>query len=181
MNFEFLIKILYLLLPAAVTNMMPVFVRKINFLDYPLDFNLKFFGCRLFGKNKTFRGLVFGILGSIIVVLLQTFLYRYEFFSNLSLINYNLVNSIGFGFLIGFSVLLGDLVGSFVKRRFGFKPGEHLFILDQINGGVGFALLIVLPYFRSLSLALGVILVWFVGHLVIKYLGYLLGIYKEKI
>lgn len=181
MNFIFLLKILYLLLPAAFANMVPVFMKKMNFLNYPLDFKLKFFGNRLFGNNKTFRGLVFGIIGSIVVVLLQSFLYEYEFFLNINLVNYSLVNVFGFGFLVGFGVLFGDLVSSFIKRRFGFKSGEHFFILDQINGGLGFGFLIVLTYFKSWNLFLWVILIWFVGHLVIKYIGYLLGIYKEKI
>lgn len=181
MNFMFLLKILYLLLPAAFANMIPVFFRKINFLNYPLDFKLKFFGNRLFGNNKTFRGLIFGILGSEIIVLLQSFLYKYELFFNISLVNYNLVNILGFGFLVGFGVLFGDLVSSFVKRRFSFKSGEHFFVLDQINGGLGFGFFIVLSYFKSWGLFLWVILVWFFGHLVIKYLGYLFGMYKEKI
>lgn len=181
MSFVFFFSILYLLIPAAITNMIPVFMRKIDFLNYPIDFNLKIFDTRLFGKNKTFRGLIFGIFGSMIVVLLQGFLYKYEIFFNISLINYSLINPLSFGFLVGFSVLFGDLIGSFIKRRFNFKPGEHFFVLDQINGGLGFGLLIILPYFRSWSLFLWVILSWFIGHLVLKYFGYLLGLYKEKI
>ena len=181
MSFVFLLKILYLLLPGAIANMTPVFVRKIKFLDYPLDFNLKFFGKRLFGKNKTFRGLIFGILASILIVLLQSFLYKYKNFYDISFVGYNNINIFGFGFLIGFGVLFGDLAGSFVKGRFGFKPGEHFFVLDQINGGIGFGLFVVLPYFMSWNLFFWMILVWFIGHLIIKYLGYLFGIGKEKI
>ncbi len=182
MSLIFLMQILYLLVPAAFANMAPVFVKnKFNFLDYPVDFRLIFFGRRLFGDNKTFRGFIFGIFSSILIVFIQSFLYRYEIFAKISLISYNEINILVFGFLIGFSVLLGDLISSFIKRRFNFKPGESFYILDQVNGGLGFVFVIIPIYFKSWSLALWIVLIWLLGHLVIKYLGYLFRFEKKKI
>lgn len=192
MSFLFIIQILYLLVPAAVANMAPVFAKKINFLNYSVDFGLKIGKNRLFGTNKTFRGFFFGVLGSIIFVLLQRILFNYRFFRNLSLVDYGEINLILFGFLIGFGVLFGDLIGSFIKRRLKVGPGKSLLVIDQINGGFGFALFIFIFYaftedlhlyfdIGSLLFLLSIVLIWGIGHLIIKYLGYLLGIDKKKI
>ncbi len=181
MSLVFIIHILYLLIPGAFANMAPVLFKKFNFLNYPVDFGLKFGKNRLFGTNKTFRGFFFGILGSIIFVFIQRILFNYELFRNISLIDYSKINLILFGFLIGFSVLFGDLIGSFIKRRLNVGPGKSLFIVDQVNGGVGFALFVIPFYFKSWSLALWILIIWTIGHLIIKYFGYLLKIDKEKI
>ena len=181
MIFLFLLKLTYFLIPGAFANMIPVFVKKLNFFNYPLDFRMNFFGERLFGANKTFRGLFFGIGIAIILLFFQQILYNYRFFKNLSLIDYSMVNFLLFGFLTGFGVLVGDLIGSFLKRRLYVAPGKSLLIVDQINGGFGLAIFIVPVYFKSLIFAIWIILAWTIGHFILKYLGYLLKLYKEKI
>lgn len=181
MSLIFLLRVLYLIVPAAIANMMPVFVKKINFINYPIDFKVNFTGKRLLGDNKTFRGLFFGIIGSIIIVFIQKYLFSYEIFRNISLIDYSEINFILFGFLGGFGVLFGDLIGSFIKRRLDIAPGKSLFMIDQINGGFGFVLLTGLFYLRSWSLIFWILLIWTVGHFALKYVGYLFNIYKEKI
>lgn len=191
MSFNFIFGVLYLLIPGAIANIIPAIIKNhFKFLAYPIDFRINLFGKRLFGDNKTFRGLIWGIIGSIVIVFLQKILYEYNFFSNLSLVDYSEINFLLFGFLIGFGVLFGDLVGSFIKRRFDFKPGESFYVLDQINGGFGFALFLSIFYVLNQGLnfdtgtfifMLLMILIWGIGHLIIKYLGFLFGIYKEKI
>lgn len=172
--------VIYFLVPAALANMAPVFVKKFNFLNYPVDFKLKINGKRIFGDNKTFRGLFLGIISAIIFVFVQKYLYNFEFFESLSIVDYASVNSLLLGFFVGSGVLIGDLVGSFIKRRFSFRPGESFLILDQVNGGIGIAFVSYF-YFKSWILILWIILIWLIGHFIIKYLGYLLNIYKEKI
>ncbi len=182
MSFYLILQIIYLLIPAAVANMVPVFVRNhFKFLAKPLDIGLSFYGKRILGSHKTFRGLIFGMLGSLVVVFIQNLIYANEFFYNLSLIDYSSINLLVFGIFAGFFVLLFDSIASFVKRRLNFKPGERFYILDQINGGLGFSLFIFLFYIRSWPLFIIIILVWIIGHFLLKYLGYILGIDKEKI
>lgn len=176
-----ILQIIYLLIPAGVANIIPILVKKIKFLDYPVDFNLKLFGKSFLGRNKTFRGLFFGIIGGMIFVIIQFFLYRFEFFKNLSLVNYSEINILFFGFLVGFSVLVGDLIGSFVKRRFSFKPGQSFYVLDQMDSIIGFIIFVVPIYFKSWYILVWLVLVWLVGHLIFKYIGYLCKLNKEKI
>src|SRR3989344_8741788 len=96
-------KVAYLLVPAIFANITPVLVKKhFKKLDYPIDFGIKIFGKRIFGKNKTFRGFIFGMLISLIFALIQKLLHNYDFFKSLSLINYSSVNIILFGLLCGF-------------------------------------------------------------------------------
>ena len=177
-----LFQIVCLLIPAAIANIVPVIARKINFLNYPVDFGFKLGKNRLFGENKTFRGFFFGILFSILVVYLQKLLFGTYYFNALSLVNYNSINFILFGFLIGFSVLFGDLIGSFIKRRFNFKSGESFYFLDQVNSALGLVILFVPFYFTNyLEISFWVLIVWTLGHLIVKYVGYFFGFDDKKV
>ena len=106
----FILKCIYLMLPAYFANMSPVIFKKINFLDYPVDFNKKISGQPIFGRNKTFRGFFFGVISAIVIAYLQFLLYNADFFNKLSFTDYN--NWILFGFLMGFGALAGDLAKS---------------------------------------------------------------------
>ena len=105
------------LIPAGIANIAPIIVKKINLFDYPVDANKLFYGQPLFGRNKTFRGFVFGSIFAAIV-------------SQLTLGN------LKFGFFTGLLALLGDLIGSFMKRRLEIKPGDMCIPLDQIDWSI---------------------------------------------
>ena len=88
MDILYLIKIIYFILPAAFANMAPVLVKKLAALNVPLDFNMNFYGKRLFGKNKTWRGLVFGVLFAMLISLLQAYLYQFNIIKSISFLDY---------------------------------------------------------------------------------------------
>ena len=111
--FIFVLKCVYFMLPAYFANMAPVFFRKIKFLDIPIDVNKKFLGKPIFGKNKTYRGLFFGILLGFLVFLLQKSLS--EQLNAISLIDYSSVPLI-LGILLSAGAIVGDLIKSFIKR-----------------------------------------------------------------
>ena len=48
----FILSCIYFLLPAGFANMAPVLVKKLNFLDYPIDFSFNIKGKRIFGMWK---------------------------------------------------------------------------------------------------------------------------------
>lgn len=175
---DILIKTLWLLLPALFANSTPILFKWVPFLNYPIDFNKKFRGKPLFGKNKTYRGFIFGVLMAILIVYIQYLLY--PFTKNISLINYTKINIFLLGFLIGFGTLLGDLIESFFKRRLNIKPGELWFPFDQIDWVVG-ALFFMSFYVKVswmyifISIILAIIL-----HPFANLSGYYLGIKKNK-
>lgn len=176
---NFILKCLYIILPGIGTNMAPVFVRRVfKKLAVPIDFNKKIKGKPIFGKNKTYRGFIFAILVAILIAYIQYVLYSYPFFRELSLIDYS--DWLVFGFLIGFGVMFGDLIGSFFKRRLGIKPGKPFPPVDQIDAAIGGLLFILFVYIPPLNVIITVILLSFVMSVAIHFLGYYLGLRKTK-
>jgi CDP-diglyceride synthetase len=100
----------------VLANGTPVVVKKLlgNRLSRPLDSNVRFLDGRpLFGRSKTIRGVVLGVLAATIGAPL-----------------------IGLGpqvgVLVGSLAMAGDLVSSFVKRRLDLPPSSRASGLDQV-------------------------------------------------
>jgi len=178
---EFLILVLkcfYLMLPAYFSNMAPVFVKKLNLFNYPLDFNKTFLGKPILGKNKTFRGIIFGTLLGILTALLQSYAYNINFFGSISFIDYK--EWFAFGALMGFGAILGDSIKSFFKRRAGIESGTPFIPFDQMDFTAG-ALIAVSAFgfitwkivFVSLSINLFL-------HIIVNHIAYSLKIRDTK-
>ena len=108
--------ILQLLILLALANGVPVAAKKLlgDRLSYPLDGNLRFVDGRpLFGRSKTIRGVVLGIL----VTAAGAFAM-------------GLGSEIGV--LVGSLAMAGDLVSSFIKRRLDLPPSSRASGLDQV-------------------------------------------------
>ena len=176
---EFLISIIWFLLPAGFSNMSPVLFKKINFLNKPVDFGKKWFdGKFIFGKNKTYRGFFFGTLVAIFVLYLQVLVYPEM--KNFSFFDYSQVNIFLLGFLFGFGALLGDLIESFLKRRVGVESGQSWMPWDQIDWVLG-ALILTYPILKlDWKIYLFSILIWGILHPVVNLIGYWLKIKKNK-
>jgi CDP-2,3-bis-(O-geranylgeranyl)-sn-glycerol synthase len=169
---------IWFFLPAGIANMSPVFFKKINFLNYPVDFGLALRGKPLFGKNKTIRGFFFGTLLAIVFTYIQTLLYPYM--PSLYFPNYLKTNFVLLGFLLGFGALFGDLIESMFKRQVGIAPGKSWVLFDQLDWVIG-ALVFVLFYLSLNYLVIIIALVFFgLMHPIMNYLGYLLKIKKNK-
>lgn len=174
----FVFKCFYFMLPAYFANMAPVIVKKINLFAFPVDFGKTFNNKPILGKNKTFRGLIFGIIFSIIIAFIQFLLYNEEFFRNISFLNYE--NWLLFGFLLGLGALTGDLVKSFFKRMLNINPGERFVPFDQTDFVFG-ALLFVVPVFRlTFSIFATSLLLSFVLHIAVNHIAFYLKIRNEK-
>jgi CDP-2,3-bis-(O-geranylgeranyl)-sn-glycerol synthase len=178
----FIIQSLWYFLPAGIANMMPVFMKKsFKALDIPLDMGKKFRGKPILGRNKTVRGLIFGVIGAIAVVLIQTVLYNnYSFFQDISIVPYNQQNIILLGFLMGFGALLGDLVKSFIKRQIEVDPGKRFIPFDQVDFVIGFLLVSSIVFVPPWQVALFLIVIIPLFHIVINHIGYYTGIQKVK-
>ena len=174
----FVLKCFYLMLPAYFANMAPVIVKKINLFKFPVDFGKQINDKPIFGKNKTFRGLIFGIIFAILIAYVQFLLQQNEFFNNISFIKYN--NWLLFGFLMGLGALTGDLVKSFFKRRLGIKPGEKFVPFDQMDFVVG-ALILIMPIFVvTLKIFIVSLILSFALHIIVNHLAFYLEVRNEK-
>ncbi len=167
----------FLFLPAGIANLTPVIGNKIPLLarwKTPLDFGKSYRGKRIFGANKSWRGIVSGSLcGGL------TSLITGHYLSTQYALSFVGLQLFLFGAWIGFGALLGDAVESFFKRQAGVKPGHSWFPWDQLDyiiGGVIFSLVFVR---EPLTVYLAIFGLYFGLHLLVSYVGYLLG-FKDK-
>lgn len=166
------------MMPAYFANMAPVLLRKLNILNYPVDFNVKIKGNPLLGKNKTYRGLFFGVLFALLIAYLQFLLYQLPFFSSISLYSYN--DWLLMGFLLGFGALFGDLVKSLFKRRFSINPGQRFIPMDQLDYSVGALAFFSFYHILSLDKMLLIVVMGFFLHIIANHIAFYLKIRNEK-
>jgi len=154
----------------------------------PIDLGRTWNGHRILGDGKTWRGLFGGGLSGVVIGMVQMAvslpfdpqgLWGFgSFFGALPLL-----------FLLSFGALMGDILGSLIKRRLGLKRGARAPILDQYDFVIG-AFLLVIPlqwgWFKSVYLGgYGVYGLLFllalipVLHRSVNIAGYKLGIKKE--
>jgi CDP-2,3-bis-(O-geranylgeranyl)-sn-glycerol synthase len=169
----------YFVLPAYFANMAPVFLAKLGwfgFLNHSIDGGLKLAGQELFGRHKTWRGLLAGIIFGVAVAGLQRLLLNYPFFTSLSLWDYS--RWLEFGLLAGLGALVGDLIKSFFKRRVGIKSGGVWPVFDQLDFVAGFFLFTSLIYFPGWNIIIIASIMTLLLHPLTNIIGYLLGLKK---
>jgi len=151
-------------------------------LSYPIDFNLKFRGKRIFGSHKTIRGFITGIAIGIITVSFQIYAYnRSAFLQGIMPIDYSVIDPVIFGFLCGFGALAGDAIKSFFKRQISIFPGQSWFPFDQtdyIIGGILFTwIYIPLDFVQYMF----ILIIWFLLHPFTSFIGYLLRLKRKPL
>lgn len=173
-------KLFYFFLPAGVANMSPVLMRKRwQKLARPIDGNRHWRGQHIFGAHKTWRGLVAATIFGGLFWLLEYWLAA-EFPVTLSWAPFNLrIFPWWFGFLFGAGAIGGDLVKSFLKRRFTVGPGVSWVPFDQIDFVIGAAL--VASFFVNFTWQMWIIIFVVTPgfHILVNHLGYWLKI-KES-
>jgi len=174
-----ILQCVYFILPAYFANMAPVVAKNMfRNMAFPIDFNIRMGKDTILGKNKTYRGLVAGVLAAIIVAYMQFFLNENNILAGLALLDYS--NWLLIGLLLGFGAIFGDMVKSFVKRRLGFKPGMPFVPFDQLDFVFG-ALIFVYPVAKLSMEKIAIILfISFILHMVINHIAFYTGIRKER-
>tara|TARA_Y100000294_G_C8291858_1_gene231118 strand:+ start:68 stop:526 length:459 start_codon:yes stop_codon:yes gene_type:complete len=134
---------------------------------------------KMFGKNKTWRGLLVATVAGGTVFWLQQQAYK-QGFTALALIDYSDF-TIGLGVLMGIGAIVGDLIESYYKRKAGIAPGEPWLVFDQLDfviGALVFGFFIFVP---PAEVVLVLLIVSPLLHLVVNYIGYLVGLRKRMI
>ena len=115
---ELILDTLIFILPAYVANGSPVVISKVIKKRRPIDFGRNFIdGRRILGNGKSIEGFIGGI--------------SVGFITGLFLTAFNLHTITG-SFLLSSGALIGDVFGSFIKRRIGIKRGEPFPFVDQL-------------------------------------------------
>ncbi len=167
------VKTVWLLLPAYTPNNFAVLFGG----GTPIDFGKKFIdGKRILGDGKTIRGFVAGVLGGLLVAHLQLLIERLAGFRLYSKLPYD--QFLQLAFLLAFGAMVGDALGSFIKRRFGVKRGKCFPVLDQLTFLlVAYAFASLSPAFSTLFtmkiLIIGIVITP-VLHLVVNVIAYVL-------
>ena len=106
-------------LPCYIANATPVLVAKLLGRTHPLDFGLKLpDGHRLLGDGKSVEGFVSGVLAGTLMGWLLSFLG---------------LSDVGRAFTLSVGTMMGDALGSFLKRRLGLRRGDPAPLLDQLS------------------------------------------------
>lgn len=123
---QIILETFWLFVPAGVANTVPVLAGKFGWLPAlasPIHEPL-------LGKNKTWRGLLLGVLFGSMTGIIQYYLYpTFPYPTPRS--------ALMIGAALGFGALAGDAIKSFFKRRRNIAPGQSWPLLDQIDFIVG--------------------------------------------
>ena len=180
-----LLAAIWFFLPAGLANAAPVFAALIpglRTINNPLDLGKSYRGKRVFGANKTWRGLAAGIVVATLVIALQKYLYTHAAWAQeLSWFDYRSASIWLLGPLFGTGALLADAVESFFKRQRGIAPGHAWIPFDQTDYIIGGCLLSLTVVQLPIHKYVWVLATWFGLHLLSVYVGHLLGIREKPI
>ena len=139
--------------------------RFLRALARPIDDGAHFRGRRVFGENKTYRGIVAVAIGTGLGCLAVG---RFGF---------------GFGLLMGAAAMAAELPNSFLKRQIDITPGAQttglagafFHVLDQVDVTAGAWLVLAFRVRPTAALVLASLVFVFVTHQILTLAGYALG------
>jgi hypothetical protein len=151
------------LLLISIANSVPLFAKRYIFqgrAGHPVDGGIRLSdGQFLFGPTKTIGGLI----SSAVMTAIAGYVMGLDYA----------------GLIISFGAMAGDLVSSFVKRRFGLPPSSRATGLDQIPEALLPSLLAasILPLTAADIVA--IVGVFFCGETVLSWALYRIGIREQ--
>lgn len=170
---------------AAIYFMLPAYIANLSGLAFggktPVDMKNNFIdGRRIIGNGVTWKGFINGtIIGTFIGALQGGLGINLNQITN-GIIPFTIYGSIlqGIivGFLLAFGALMGDAIGSFLKRRIGLKSGDPAPILDQLDFVAGALLLTSFIIPLSLNFIIIIAIISIIFHILANSIAYLLGI-----
>jgi CDP-2,3-bis-(O-geranylgeranyl)-sn-glycerol synthase len=178
------------LLAYALYFMLPAYMANISALAFgggtPVDLKKNFRdGRRLLGDGVTWRGTIIGILIGTGIAVLQgiVFMYYGDIFIMIpgwvtieGIIPGSPVEWILLGLALSSGALIGDAVGSFIKRRIKIGRGKPAPILDQLDFAVVALLLASLVVTIPLEIIVLILIFTIILHVAANTIAYLLGL-----
>jgi len=166
------IAIALFLVPAYIANASAMVAGMLLKSKTPLDFGVLFLDRQpILGKGKTWKGTFSGILFGTLSAALLFLAFPHE-------ASYFIPNYVFAGFLISAGAILGDIAGSFIKRRLLIKSGAPTPILDQLDFIVGAYVLLSFIYLPGYEEFIFVCVFTVVTHIFTNYLAFKLGLKK---
>lgn len=163
-----IIAAIWLMLPAYITNSSAAFFGG----KTPIDRGIYWGKNRLLGDGKTYEGFFKGFAcGFIVGIIQQLFSGSFGHFP------YFIVTIV----CLSAGAMLGDLLGSVIKRKIGLKRGAPLPLVDQLDFVAGAWLLLLLfarAWFLeafSLDVIIAVLIITPMLHLSANYIAFKMG------
>ncbi|MCW3133698.1 MAG: CDP-2,3-bis-(O-geranylgeranyl)-sn-glycerol synthase [Methanophagales archaeon] len=163
---------IWLMLPAYITNASAAFFGG----KTPIDRGVLWRKNRLLGNGKTYEGLLTGFSCGFCAGIFQQLLGYIKMPSFGPFPSFLLTL-----FCLSAGAMLGDLLGSFIKRRAGLKRGAPLPLVDQLDF-VGGAWLLLFLFARewfidtfSAEIIITVVIITPLLHLLTNYIGFKMG------
>ena len=173
--------VIYFMLPAYLANVSALVFGG----GKPLDFGRNFRdGRRIIGNGVTWRGTIIGTLIGTFIGILQGSVSAYygnvfSLIPGITIIQGPIPTSILQGALVGLflggGALIGDAVGSFIKRRIGIERGKAAPFLDQLDFVIGALIFASLIVFIPLNMIIIILIISIVLHLLTNMIAYLIG------
>lgn len=150
----------FFMLPVILAGLVFIVVLKnkwLLFLKKPLDHGLSLGDSRLFGKNKTWLGVIMMSFGTVFFTLMLGHITKW--IKPVPLYQTNATNLLTV-WIIGASYVVGELPNSFIKRRLHIAPGEKappgtsrlLFtFIDNVDSVIVVASMILIIYNVNLA------------------------------
>lgn len=132
---------LWLMLPALLPNSAAVIFGG----GTPVDFGRSWHDKRILGDGKTWCGLIGGCSAGValgIACMMVAFPFDNETLWGFG----SYPEALGVIFVLSFGSLLGDMGGSFLKRRLNVERGAKMPILDQYDFLIGSIILLLIFY-----------------------------------
>lgn len=121
-------------------------------------------GRPILGPGKTWRGLYVGVFFGTLITLIQA----------LTIETGDPVKTVIRGFVISFGTLLGDSIGSFIKRRAGLKRGQSFLFMDQLGFIIVGTILVVILFPLTIENISFVLFGYLISYDVVTVLSYLI-------
>jgi CDP-2,3-bis-(O-geranylgeranyl)-sn-glycerol synthase len=173
--------VIYFMLPAYLANVSALVFGG----GKPLDFGRNFRdGRRIIGNGVTWKGTIIGTLIGTLIGILQGSVSAYygnvfSLIPGITIIQGPIPTSILQGAIIGLflggGALIGDAVGSFIKRRIGIERGKAAPFLDQLDFVIGALVFASLIVFIPLNMIIIILIISIVLHLLTNMIAYLIG------
>jgi hypothetical protein len=181
-----LLSVSYLLSPLLVGLAFHGVCIKLGWLRWlavPIDAGVSVRGRRLFGENKTCRGVVAVALGTAAGFGVQAVLYRLGVRVPGELVNYGSPAVVGLGLAVGAAAMLSELPNSLIKRQLGIAPGAAgsgvagvlFYVLDQVDMLVGIWIVLAFVVSVTATRVAWSFVFLFLAHQVLTVVGYHLG------
>ncbi|WP_276814300.1 CDP-archaeol synthase [Desulfurococcus amylolyticus] len=155
-------------LPAMIANASPLLVKGDKVIDKG---RLFIDGKPILGSHKTWEGFAIGVINSYLTGSAVGIAFRDPCIQVLSVV-------------AGVSSMLGDLVGAFIKRRLGLKPGRPLPIIDQLSFALmttlSYLLLGVVDVISRPDYVLSTLALIFILHVAANNIAYMLGVKETR-